>query len=63
MQCLARKFEHLPAKRIGQPVRLGEERLSIVSVADQGVADMRHMNPDLMRPACFEPAFDQRGHE
>jgi len=30
-------------------------------VADDPMANMRHMDPDLMGAACFKPAFDEAG--
>ncbi len=32
----------------------------VIGIIEQRMPDMLHMNADLMRPAGFEPAFDQR---
>ena len=34
--------------------------LTVDRIADKGVANMHHVNPDLMRAPGLEPAFDQR---
>src|SRR5262245_10423625 len=60
MQRLAGERFDAVAKRWGQPVRLGAEGLAVIGIADDRMADMRHMHTDLMRAAGFEPAFDER---
>ena len=58
----SRRVQRLPAK--SEPF---EQRsvdclaCTIHLVADQGMADRRHVHADLMRAAGFQPAFDQRG--
>jgi len=44
-----------------QAISLGAEGAAIGRVAHQRVADMRHMDADLVRAACLQPAFDERG--
>jgi len=42
-------------------VDLGAERASVIGIAQKRVADMRHVDPDLVRASGFQPAFDKRG--
>ena len=44
---------------LGQAVGLGADGLPGVRVADHGVADMGHVDADLVGAAGFQPAFDQ----
>ena len=51
-QCL-----HLALEWLWQFVCLGLEGLSILRIADDGMADVRHMNSDLMGSSRLQPAF------
>ena len=54
MQCLP--GESPDRLRVGCLVAASIER-----IADQRMADIGQMDPDLVGPSCLEPAFDQRG--
>ena len=49
------------AERRRQGLRLGQETGAIDRVADQRMADMGHMHPDLVGATGFQLAPDQRG--
>src|SRR3546814_19072646 len=55
VQCLAGEIPR------SQYIRQRLSGASIDRVADERMADMRHMHAHLMRAAGFEPAFDQGG--
>src|SRR4051794_9249527 len=55
MQCLAMKLQ------VFQYSTVGLSRTSVDRIAEQRVTDRGHVNPNLMRSAGFELAFDQRG--
>ena len=59
VQRLPRKGPDCRGERLGQPVRLAAESGAVVGVADQRVADMRHVDADLVGAPGFEPAFDE----
>ncbi len=61
MQRLAGKACNDRTNVVRQFVRLGEERPPVGLVADKRVADMGHMDADLVRPARFQPTLHQRG--
>ena len=58
VQRLSRKAADHFRKVPGQPVGLGRKRPAVDGVADQRVADMGQVHPDLVRAARFEPAID-----
>ena len=41
--------------------RFGQEALAIILIADQRMAERRHMDADLVRAAGFEAQIDQAG--
>ena len=59
MQRLAREALTRPCQRFGQPVGLGAEGLAVVGIADHRMADMGHMDADLVGAAGLQPAFDE----
>ena len=58
---LTRKIFRHGFQRLRQTVRFGAKGLAVVLIADDWMADMRHVDADLVRAAGFQPAFDQRG--
>src|SRR5690349_3048095 len=50
----------LPMKtKLFQQVTMRLSGAAVNRVADERMADRRHVDPDLVRPACFQAAFDQ----
>lgn len=47
-------------QRFWKLVGFGLVSSAIIHIADKRVTDMGHVNADLMRTACFKPAFNQR---
>ena len=62
MQRLTREGVHCGLKRFGQFVGFGSERRTVFGIANERVADMGHMDPDLVGTASFKAAFDQACH-
>src|SRR5260221_1599036 len=54
MQCLTMKLRFL------QYFTVVLSRTAVDWIAEQRVTDRSHVDPDLMGPPSFEPAFDQR---
>jgi len=61
MKSLPGKAGDNRAHIVRQLVGLGQEGAAIGLVADQRMADMRHMDADLVRAPRFQAAFDERG--
>lgn len=61
MQRLPRKRQGHRADRLFEPLRLAAKPEAVERVAKQGMADMRHVDADLVRAPCFKPAFHQGG--
>ena len=61
MQRLAAKIVDNAPCVVRQPVRLGLESRAIFRVANERVADMGHVHPDLVGAAGLQTAFDERG--
>ena len=59
VQCLSREGANQRRQWQRKPVRLGEKRPAMVTVANERMADMGHMNPDLMGSPGFKPAFNE----
>jgi hypothetical protein len=62
MQRLPAERLDLRPQRLRQPVGFGAEGEAVILIADQRVADMGHMDADLVGAASFEAAFDKAGH-
>src|SRR5690606_32562724 len=62
MKRLPREGADEAAKWVFQLVGLGEEGLAVVVIAQQRMADMGHVNANLVRSPRLEPALDQRRH-
>lgn len=62
MQRLTWKCVHHFGQGCGKSGGLGEKGAAIVAIANYGMADMRHMNPDLVGSTGLQPAFDQARH-
>jgi len=50
------------SRRLRQECRLGCVSGTVAAVADERMADRRHVDPDLVRAAGFQPAIEERGH-
>ncbi len=61
MQSLAREAVDDGLGIIRQQIGLGPEGRAVIRVADQRMADMGHVDADLMGAACFEIAADHGG--
>ena len=59
MQGLLSKSREGCLRRLGQAGRLGLEARAVDIVADQRMADMGHMDADLVRAAGLQPAVEQ----
>ena len=62
MQCLSRNHREAILNKLfvfGKGCSSQNLVATIVVVVKQRMSDVFHVNPDLMRPACFEPAFHQ----
>ena len=59
VQRLTIKRRSAPGRRV-EPVRLGLEAGAIDRIAEQRMADMGEMDPDLVRAPGLQPARDQR---
>src|SRR5690606_30521922 len=60
MEGLAPEASDQGGKRIGQPGRLGGEMSAIDAVANQRMADISHMNANLVGSSGLQPALEQR---
>ena len=58
MQSLTRKRLDRRFQQLRQTVRLSAEGLAIIGVAEDRVADMGHVDADLVGSAGLKPAFD-----